>query len=367
MTMALLTAGCGGGTSTKRVLGPVAPSWSSIAEDRPRLMVGDQAPPLDVEEWIKGEGVRSVKPGQVYLVVFFGSWCGACHEAMPAISVLQEKYGGRVRVLAISIREGGPNDADYTDQTRERVRGFVARNADRMRFAVGYDGGAKHCRTAWTDAAEHSGVPTAFIVDGTGQIAHIAHPTSVKIGQVLDALLAGTFDMVRAREQYATRMREDREFKRARQLFDEGKVDDALRALDALAERSPSWAPTASFEKYQNLVQSKRYEEALREAGATLDTHQMRSLGGLSVLTSTLLALPPEFSPRAHALALRAAHRAVEMNHQNYPGPLADLAGVYWALGKRDEAIAWQRKAVDAAPSEWRKNFEPKLREYEAE
>lgn len=330
-------------------------------------MVGDEAPPLDVEEWIKGEGVRSLKPGQVYLVEFFGSWCGACSEAMPALSALQEKYGDAVRVLAISIREGGPNDADYTDQTRETVREFVATNADRMRYAVGYDGGAKRSRTAWTDAAEQSGVPTAFIVDGTGHIAHIGHPTTERCGQVLDALLAGTFDMGDAKQKYATRMREEREFKHARKLFEEGKVDESLRALDALAEKSPRWAPTIRFEKYQNLVQAKRYEEALHEAEATLDTHQMRSLGGLSVLTSTLLAMPPEFAPRAHALALRAARRAVEMNHENYPGPLADLAGVYWKMGKRDDAIAWQRKAVDAAPREWKKNFEPKLREYEAE
>lgn len=348
-----------------RPVEPEAPTPAAAAEKLPTLMVGDKAPALQVEEWIKGEGVEAFKPGQVYMVEFFGSWCGACFESLPAVSALREKYDGKVRVLAVSIREGGPKDEDYTDATRAKVREFVKVNGERMRFTVGYDGGAKRSRTAWTDAAEQSGVPTAFVVDGAGRIAYIGHPAVERCGQVLEALVAGTFDMGDAKEKYATKIREEREFKRARKLFEDGKVDDSLTAFDALVKKSPKWGRTISFEKYQNLVQAKRYDAALKEAAESLDTHHLDSLGGLSVLTNTLLTMPAEFAERANALALRAARRAIEGNTENYPGPHSDLAGVYWKMGQREEAIASQRKAVELAPAEWKKNFEPKLREYE--
>ena len=344
--------------------GPSSPA-SVVEAKLPSLVVGSPAPELKIEAWLKGTGTEAFAKNQVYLIVFFATWCGPCYEGMPHLSEMQEKYGDKLRVIAVSVREGDDGDTKYTDATRESVREFVKKNEKRMRFVVGYDGARKQARTTWTDAAEQDGVPTAFVIDGQGRIAYIGHPAGERCEQTIEQILSGTFDLAEASQTYSARIREERAFTAAQKLFEDGKVDESLKKLDELVKASPKWARTVSFEKFQNLIAASRVDAAMDEAVKILDVHDVSS-GALGIMTDRLLKLSGAYADRANPLALRAALKSVEKNTENYPVPPATLAAVYWKLGKKEDAITWQRKALELAPAEGKKNFEPTLRTYEA-
>ncbi len=56
--------------------------------------IGDKAPAMSVEEWLKGEPVNTFESGKVYLVEFWGTWCSPCIANIPHLSEIQKKYSG---------------------------------------------------------------------------------------------------------------------------------------------------------------------------------------------------------------------------------------------------------------------------------
>lgn len=338
--------------------------------DLPALMVGSLAPALRVEKWLKGSPVTSFDSGRIYVVEFWATWCGPCIESMPHLSALQEKYTashpGKVTFIGVSIREGGPKDDAYDAAVRTRVADFVKKHDASMRYAVAFDGEAKSMRTNWTDAAQVPGIPTAFVIDGEGRVAYIGHPASPAMQATIDALLDESFDIAAAAETYRTRLLERRDFETALALFVAGKPDDAVAALDALVARSPSWTRSVAIEKFRGLITAKSYEQAFALVPSLIDTHLVDDSQLLCAVATEILDLPAKDREPALELALRAARRAVDINTHNYPVPPSVLAAAYWARGDRDEAIRWQRKALELAPAEAKHNFAPKLAEYEA-
>jgi thiol-disulfide isomerase/thioredoxin len=332
----------------------------------PKLMVGNDAPSIKVERWLKGEPVAALEKGRVYIVEFWATWCGPCLESMPHLTELQKKHTDRVTVVGVSIREGGPKDEVYDEAVRNRVAEFVKRHDDEMGYTVAFDGPSKHMRTAWADAAGESGVPTAMVVSGGGKVAYIGHPMSPAMEQAVEQLLDGTFDLPAAAAAYRERMAEKLEFGRALKLFEEGKPDEAVAAIDSLVAKSQRWARPGAVEKFRNLIDAKRYSQAIAIVPSLIDEHLKDDGQLLCAVADSIVELPEAERNPALPLALRAAQRAVELNSRKYPVPPATLAAVYWAMGERAEAVRWQRQAVEFASAEGKHNFEPKLAEYES-
>ena len=55
----------------------------------PKLVVGDPAPPVLVDEYLVGGSPKS--PGTVTVVEFWALWCGPCLAGMPHLSELQKQ------------------------------------------------------------------------------------------------------------------------------------------------------------------------------------------------------------------------------------------------------------------------------------
>lgn len=159
-----------------------ATSLSSAAD----LKVGDDAPAFAVNKFVKGEPVKQLQPGQIYVIECWATWCGPCIDNIPKLTAMQKKYGNKVIFVGVSVFE--------RDQTK--VVPFVKKMGDKMNYRVAMDkvgpneaANKGHIATNWLKAAGKNGIPCAFIVNKEGKIAWIGHPARME--KVIDNVIAG--------------------------------------------------------------------------------------------------------------------------------------------------------------------------------
>ena len=157
------------------------------------LGVGDPAPKLDVKAFVKGEPIASLEPGKFYVVEFWATWCGPCRVSIPHLTGLQKKHPD-VAFIGVSIWE----------QDQNAVKPFVDKMGDQMAYRVAVDaipenGNASDgiMATQWMKAAGQGGIPTAFIINKSGKVAWIGHPTSMD--EPLEKIVNGSWDLTAAR------------------------------------------------------------------------------------------------------------------------------------------------------------------------
>jgi len=142
--------------------------------------LGDPAYPLTGLTWVKG-GPVMLTPGKVYVVEFWATWCPPCRESIPHLTSLQKKYDDRVTFVGISSEDPGV------------VKTFVGKQGDNMDYNVAVDAMGKVGK-GYMDAFRQGGIPTAFVVDSTGQVIWYGHPLG-DLEKVLDRVLAGTYQV----------------------------------------------------------------------------------------------------------------------------------------------------------------------------
>lgn len=123
--------------------------------------IGSPAPAIVAAEWLNWEGapptLESCK-GRVIMIEFWGTWCGPCVRAMPAIQKLHDRYRDRgLTVLAISY------------EPKAKMAPFLQENAYTM--PVGSD---PEKQTIGPYAIR--GWPSTVIIDKEGKVAHIGSP-----------------------------------------------------------------------------------------------------------------------------------------------------------------------------------------------
>src|SRR3954465_3678232 len=91
--------------------------WSATAsaaapkESGATLKPGDTAPPLAVSKWVKGEPVKKMEKGKVYVLECWATWCGPCVAAIPHVTELQKKFKDKdLIVIGMNVWEN--NDSD---------------------------------------------------------------------------------------------------------------------------------------------------------------------------------------------------------------------------------------------------------------
>ena len=186
------------------------------------LEVGSKAPALDIEYWVSdGDGafdkVTEFKPGKIYVVEFWATWCGPCIQSMPHLAELQEKYKDKIQIISV------------TDESIDEVKALMKQPYSGTDKTFG-ELTSVYCLTSdpdgstnrdYMEAADVRGVPSAFIVGPTGEIEVIDHPMG--IDGILKKMVAGTWD----REKYYA------DQKKTEQIF--AKIEKAIDAQDVKA------------------------------------------------------------------------------------------------------------------------------------
>ena len=154
---------------------PAAPAASQQATANPSLpsKLGDAAWPLTGLTWVKG-GPVEIKPGTVYVVEFWATWCPPCKKSIPHLTELQHTYKDKNLVIV-----------GISDEKVSVVTPFVEQKGAEMDYAVAVDTTGKVVE-GYMGAFRQEGIPTAFLVGTDGKLVWLGHP------MVMDTVLAQT-------------------------------------------------------------------------------------------------------------------------------------------------------------------------------
>ncbi len=152
--------------------------------------IGDAAPPLNVEYWVKGQPVK-VEPGNnIFVVEFWATWCGPCKRTIPHLTEVQKRFANKgVVIIGVS------------DEKLATVQPFVATQGDGMAYRVAVDSSKKSLQN-WHLAFGGTGIPHAFVVNTNGMMMWHGFPNE-ELDRTLEKILAGTFDLERAKSKEA--------------------------------------------------------------------------------------------------------------------------------------------------------------------
>jgi thiol-disulfide isomerase/thioredoxin len=256
--------------------------------------IGDTAPPLTIERWVKGSPCKIAPGTNIFVVEFWATWCPPCRRSIPHLTELQKKYAGKGIIFI------GVSDEPLTD-----VVPFVAAQGNNMAYRVGVDT-SRRTFNSWMAAYGENGIPHAFIVNTNGIVVWHDFPDR-DLDHALEALTSGSFDF---------------EYERNRETG--GRLVMGYTALvkkpNAVAQAAPTGNKILSDYSQDWIIP---YDLAK------------------AILTD------PAVRSRDLDLALRATTKATELTHQRGYQALAMHARALFANGKKQEAMTTQKKALD--------------------
>jgi thiol-disulfide isomerase/thioredoxin len=202
---------------------------SKTDELKQELAIGDPAPGLQVQEFVKGEPVKQFEKGKVYVVEFWATWCGPCRESIPHLTKLQQE-NRNVTFIGVSV-----------DEETGEVKPFVEKMGDKMDYRVAIDarqGGKGRMAQAWLEASGQEGIPASFVVDRDGKVAWIGHPGDLE--QPLVQIVAGKWDLITKAAEYKKAKAQERALAKVQDelglLLRRKEYAEATKLLDKAAK-----------------------------------------------------------------------------------------------------------------------------------
>jgi thiol-disulfide isomerase/thioredoxin len=316
-----------------------------LAQD---LTAGSKAPALSIEEWMKGKAVSSFEPGQTYVVEFWATWCPPCLKSIPHLTEVQKKYAdSKVTVIGVASSER-PKTAEAQ---RAGMVKFIEGKGDEMAYTIAFDPDHSMSET-WMRPANQNGIPTCFIVDGTGTIAWIGSP--FVLDEPLEKIVAGKWDIkaeaANAKAKAELQAKLQPLMQKANAATQQEQWDEALTALDEAIALGAEAEKQVTGWKFYILLQKKDYEQAYafaEKAGKGVfkdDANGLNQLAWLMVDPETADSI----EKKNLDLALRMSTRSCELSKgkPDEPMMLDTLATVHSAKGENAKAVEIQTRAV---------------------
>lgn len=260
-------------------------------------LIGDTAPPLVVQEWIKGQPVE-IKPGtNIYVIEIWESSIPACRACITNLNDLQRRFKSNgVVVLGVS------------DEPLKQIREFVEhRYGTNIDYAIAADDRRKTALT-YMMPIKQRGLPYAFVVGTNGILLWHGHPLA-GLDRVLEEVAAGRYD-----------------------------PEPAIK--NEIANRQ--------MEQY--LLLARRADRRLNSAGETLlagRTNDVELLCDMAYQITTA----PNLQKRDLALAGEALDQAEKLSAEN-PAPVMIVRAVWlFESGKQNEGMTLATQALARAQS----------------
>lgn len=301
----------------------------------PTLVPGNEVTPdaLAKGEWIKGAAPAAWEPGKVYMLECWATWCGPCIAAIPHVNELHKKYSEKgLRVIGVNVWEDG----------KDKVAAFVEDKGDGMSYPVVYTGRGSAFENEWLKAAGVRGIPHAFLVRD-GKLVLKTHPSQIT-DEVIEALLQGGDAIEKVRET----LRKAEEERAA--------LSAAMREFSIASNRKDLAAMEAAYPKVKELDKANRYVPAIEAeiALAKKDWDTAAKILAASgdnpmvVFRAVRVAASEEDAPPAFVEAV-AVQFTTLIEKGSGPTEMQMMSRLQWKLGKKDEAIASARSAVEKA------------------
>jgi thiol-disulfide isomerase/thioredoxin/predicted negative regulator of RcsB-dependent stress response len=318
----------------------------------PSLKVGDAAPKLQTGKWLQGEPVKEFESNKVYLVEFWATWCGPCRVSIPHLNEVQQKFKDKGLVVI---------GQDFSEEDESLVAPFIKEMGDKMTYRVTLDDKKDSPQgkmaVAWMEAAEQTGIPTAFLVDKKGLIAWIGHPMSLT-DELVEDVISGKFDAKKAAELDVL----------SHDLSDAIRAKEWDKALSTLAQAEKlipdDERPNLDLPRFAVLLGKKDYDAAYKLASKASEEHkdnvQLQDQMAWMIATSPAI----DEGKRDLAVAETLATRANAASKEENPTVLDTLGRVLFMRGKKDEAIAIAEKALKAAPEQAKEFLQKTLDSY---
>ena len=314
-----------------------------------KLAVGDPAPGLNIDVWVKGGEVK-ITPGKVYVIEFWATWCAPCRKSIPRLTELQTKYG-RDRLVIVGI----------SDENQETVESFVKKQGDNMDYVVATDRRNGTSRS-WMRAAGMEGIPAAFIVDQGGKVAYIGRPNEESFYLTLASVMSGRYDPV-LQEQAAPVLRSARRARKVRNWRMALRHYDEVIALDSMV-----FADVAIERFSMILLDMKDAPQAYDYASSELIRGKFAKDSGALRMLAAVIAKHPDIEPdnRDLEVAMTAAELSLTLEGTRDPESLSMAALVHFHRGEIDEALELQTRAYFLAQPEAKAGYKRVLGSYRA-
>lgn len=215
--------------------------------------LGMPAPPLQIGDWVKGEGIdlADAKGKNVVVVEFWATWCGPCRVSIPHLTEMQHKFADRGVVIV-----------GVSDEDAPTVKPFVDNMGDQMDYRVAVDRNSKTSE-AYMTAFGVNGIPHAFVIDREGRIAWHGHPMD-GLDRVLDRLAANTFDLSAERKRLSAQKKLQEYLQMALQGESDAKLDQLANELTALDKELGGINPGRLLD-LAGIRNGARFQVALRD------------------------------------------------------------------------------------------------------
>ena len=349
---------------TMAVVAGVSVAASVLAADA-KLKVGDSAPELQVGKWIQGEPVKEFAKGTVYIVEFWATWCGPCRISTPHLNELSQKFKSKgLVVIGQSVFERVPDE-------EAAVKGFIKSMKGKMTYRVALDDKTAMKNGAmaetWMEAAGLATIPTAFIVNQEGKIVWIGNPLVPSLGRIVEDVIEGRFDAKRAVVEAELEADRQRQLMALNQEFSRqagaGQWAEAERILNRFEELLPEAQKiSVDIARFQLLVSKKDFPAAYKLADKMSEARPEDV--ELQQQLAWTIATGPGLENRDLVIAERIAERANKASGGNNPDVLDTLARLQFMNGRKEEAVATQRKAVDQAEGRTKTSLAATLASY---
>ena len=305
-----------------------------LDEPPAKLSIGDSNPGLQIAKWIKGSPVEEPLKEKVHVVEFWATWCGPCRAGMPHISELQNEYGDEVAFMGITREDEGTVTKFLESESPD------GRTWDEViEYRLALDD-RDWTNSAYMRAAGRNGIPCAFVVGRDGVVEWIGHPAG--IDEPLKQIVEGNWDREAAKAELQQQERLSEISSQLTKLARAADWDGALKLLDQLEEETGKSTGLLQY-RLRVLDSAGRSSEASTVRAELVEQawDDASMLNEIAWTTATT-----DDSPDLE-IALKAGERASELRGNQDPAVLDTVARCYFELGKIEEAIRWQRLAVE--------------------